>query len=159
MFALGYGCGLREEEIVGIPSDALEGWSLRVVGKGDKEREIPVPEEARPLLSRWLEVRGREPGPLVCAFTTRGVPRPEKQLSPNAIWHVVDDICRAAGIPHASPHDFRRTFATELFDREIYPTVIQELMGHASLDTTRGYDKRPERGKAEAVGKLGFGRG
>lgn len=158
IFALGYGGGLREAEIAGLAVTAIErsesGASVRVIGKGDKERRVELTGKTAAFVERWLAVRGSGGEALVCALSRKGRPLVERPLSPNAIWHVLSDLCERSGIAHASPHDLRRTFATQLFDAGADVYRVQRLMGHASPATTEIYDRRPDRDLRETVDRL-----
>jgi integrase len=79
-----------------------------------------------------------------------------RRLSTQAIYALVDRRARKAGVGHLSPHDGRRTFASDLFDAGVDAVQVQGLMGHASLLTTGGYDRRPELARLAAVERLHF---
>jgi integrase/recombinase XerD len=128
------------------------GW-LRVIGKGNRERPMPVDEQMQDAIGVWLEERGAlapSHGGLFCSPH-----RPDWTLSPWSFWSLVRDAAHAAfgssercakGCPCleivTGPHDFRRTFATRLLDRGFDIRQVQVLMGHASPETTALYDKR-----------------
>jgi site-specific recombinase XerD len=143
MFELAYSCGLRCEEIVNLDTDSFD-WEedqLRVLGKGDKMRLLPVGEPARRALERYLQ-RGRRP--------LAGDPRePALFLSKSGrrlsnsdvtrrlrIW--VANLSAAAGV---SPHSLRHSFATHLLEGGADLRTIQELLGHSSISTTQIYTR------------------
>jgi site-specific recombinase XerD len=143
MLELAYSCGLRCEEIVNLNLDSLdfETEQLRVLGKGSKERLLPVGEPAQLALRRYLE-RGRQ--------ALSGDPREKalflsksgRRLSNSdvtrrlALW--VREAALAGGI---SPHALRHSFATHLLEGGADLRTIQELLGHASISTTQVYTR------------------
>ena len=140
-----YACGLRISEAVGLDVEDLsvEGAYVRVIGKGDRERLVPVGEPALEALEDYL--RNVRPG-LVHASrtaTTRGGPlflsTRGRRLSRQAAWEAVGAAARAAGLAHVSPHTLRHSFATHLLEGGADLRVVQELLGHASISTTQLY--------------------
>jgi integrase/recombinase XerC len=130
-----YASGLRVSELSGLDIDALDRAerTVRVFGKGRKERIVPYGEAAARALERWLAVRGERSGPL---FTNaRG-----RRLGVRSIHTIVRRSARTAGITRrVSPHTLRHTFATHLLDRGADLRMIQELLGHSRLSTTQRY--------------------
>jgi site-specific recombinase XerD len=132
-----YGSGLRIAELVGVDVDELDLPRARVVvlGKGDKQRTVPLSEPAVVALRRWLD-EGR--AHLVTEHTPAGavfLNQRGKRLSPRDARRIVDR--RASGPTH--PHALRHTFATHLLDGGADLRVVQELLGHADLATTQRY--------------------
>jgi integrase/recombinase XerD len=137
---------LRISEAVGLDVDDLsrDGAYVRVVGKGDRERLVPVGEPALEAVSRYvdeirpLQVReGRtlpdRGGPLF--LSSRG-----GRLTRQAAWETVRAAARRAGLSgHISPHTLRHSFATHLLEGGADLRVVQELLGHASINTTQLY--------------------
>ncbi|QIL21483.1 site-specific tyrosine recombinase XerD [Thermomonas sp. HDW16] len=146
MLELMYACGLRVSELVGLPATALNlrQGVLRVMGKGSKERLVPLGEESRHWLQRWLvEARPamlkalRDPSKAVALFVDgKGQP-----LSRQAFWVLVKRSAAAAGIDpkRISPHGLRHSFATHLLNHGADLRALQMLLGHASLSTTQIY--------------------
>jgi integrase/recombinase XerC len=130
-----YASGLRVSELSGLEMEALDRTerTVRVLGKGRKERIVPYGGQAARALEAWLVGRGERPGPL---FTSaRG-----RRLGVRALHTVVRRAARAAGIVRrVSPHTLRHTFATHLLDRGADLRMIQELLGHSRLSTTQRY--------------------
>lgn len=136
-----YATGVRVSELTNLSLSSLhldEAVCL-VFGKGSKERLVPVGGPARRALSRYLtEVRpgldgGRGEGKVF--LNARGRP-----LSRMAVWNLVDDSRRRAGIEKkVSPHTLRHTCATHLLEGGADLTVVQELLGHADISTTQIY--------------------
>lgn len=142
MLELMYACGLRVSELVDLPATAvnLRQGVLRVTGKGSRERLVPLGEEARHWLQRYLDearplfAGKRSPTPLFL------VPAGEA-LSRQAFWMLVKRHAAAAGIDPArvSPHGLRHSFATHLLNHGADLRVLQMLLGHSSLSTTQIY--------------------
>lgn len=152
-------CGLRRSECVGtlsLADYARADCTLRVRGKGDRERLAYLGSvTARRALERWLLVRGNDQGPLFCPVTKAGhvVLR---ALSDQAVYLALKRRAKAARIGHCTPHDLRRTFVTELLDDGADMATVQELAGHASLSTTKIYDRRGERHLRQAAQTVSF---
>lgn len=126
---------------------------LRVIGKGNKEREVPVHETAAAYLGHWLARHDRARGPLFPRIDQWGNVR-EGHMSARAIGAIVTRRRTLAKLPHLSTHDFRRTFAGDLLERGVDLATVQQLMGHASPVTTAAYDRRPGDHRRAAVEKL-----
>ncbi|GII58307.1 integrase [Planotetraspora thailandica] len=155
MFAVLYSTGCRRAELAGLRLTDFDrpARSLRVLGKGDKERLVYLTAEAVQRLDLWLAERGREPGPLFCPINKAGRLR-LSHMTGQAIADVVARRLEAAGASKRTPHDFRRTFIGELLDAGVDLATAQALVGHASPATTARYDRRPERRRREAVDRL-----
>ena len=142
MLELMYAAGLRVSELVGLPATAvnLRQGVLRVTGKGRKERLVPLGEESRHWLERYLAqarpalAAGRSLAPL---FLAHDGSAPSRQQ----FWHLVKRHAAAAGIDPAriSPHGLRHSFATHLLNRGADLRALQLLLGHSSLSTTQIY--------------------
>ena len=136
-----YACGLRVSELVGLDTDRidLERLTVRVIGKGNKERRVPMGDEARERLHRHLEGPRREwtrRKPTPAAFVNqRG-----QRLTRESVWRLVRRWTRSAGVEaHVTPHTFRHSFATHLLEGGADLRVVQTLLGHASISTTQLY--------------------
>jgi integrase/recombinase XerC len=105
--------------------------TVRLHGKGDEVRTVPLPAIARTRLSAWIDERGREPGPLWIG--QRGA------LTDSGITQVVLAVGEDARITGLRPHRLRHTFATRLRQGGADPAQVQALLGHASLDTSARY--------------------
>jgi integrase/recombinase XerD len=141
-----YAAGLRVSEALGLDGDDLDldGGSVRVVGKGDRERVVPVGDVAvgwlrrylltgRPALAAADRVRGARGGPVF--LSDRG-----RRLGRNHAWFAVKRAAAAAGLrAHVSPHTLRHSYATHLLEGGADLRVVQELLGHASISTTQIY--------------------
>lgn len=132
-----YGCGLRISEALSLTgSDAPLPETLRIVGKGGKERVVPVLPAARNAVERYLQLCPHPQSADVALFRgVRGGP-----LNPRAIQGVMAKARMQLGLPAtATPHAMRHSFATHLLSAGGDLRAIQELLGHASLSTTQTY--------------------
>lgn len=151
-----FGGGLRRAEASGLGGlqmhhvkHGAKVTSLKVHGKGNKERMVPLPKDAAEALRAWMKVRGSEPGPLFVSFTRWGGMRRVggadgelRGLSDcGGIEHVLAAITQRAGVAPFSPHDARRTRLTNLFAAGQPARAIQKLAGHESIVTTTRYDR------------------
>jgi len=141
MLELLYATGLRVSELVGLRVEQVnrQHGVLRVVGKGNKERLVPLGEEAIDWLERYLADarqdlnRGHADPHLF--LTTRGGP-----MTRQAFWHLVRRHAATAGITRPlSPHTLRHAFATHLLNHGADLRVVQLLLGHSDLSTTQIY--------------------
>jgi integrase/recombinase XerD len=136
-----YGSGLRISELTGLDVDDvdLEGESLRVLGKGGKERDVPVGSFARDAVGGYL-TRGR---PALATVATRGVlffNARGGRLSRQSCARLLGRYVRLAGIERrVTLHTLRHSFATHLLEGGADVRVVQELLGHASVATTQIY--------------------
>lgn len=136
-----YATGARITEIVSLDLDDLvDPTLLRVLGKGSKERIVPVGRYAQTALDAYL-VRTR---PLL-AVNGRGTPalflnQRGGRLSRQSAWQIIHDAAEAAKLPgEISPHTLRHSFATHLLEGGADVRVVQELLGHSSVATTQIY--------------------
>lgn len=141
MLELLYGAGLRAAELVGVDLNDLDltGRSLRVVGKGDKERTVLFGRKAEGALARWLELRGQL-GPSADAGDALFLNRTGGRLSARGLRRRLHRRVLEVGLGRrVTPHMLRHSFATHLLDGGADLRSIQELLGHASLSTTERY--------------------
>lgn len=144
MLELLYGAGLRVSELVGLPLGAvdLRARLLRVVGKGSKERVVPLGDAAADALDAYLETArpallGKRPDrDRVVFLSRRGT-----QMTRQNFFARIRGHARAAGIPaeRVSPHVLRHAFATDLLEGGADLRAIQSMLGHADLSTTEVY--------------------
>ena len=135
-----YGCGLRVSELCGLRISQVylnEGF-VRVVGKGDKERLVPLGEPAADAFRAWLDIR---PEPAEAAYqdsaflNLRGTP-----LSRVSVFKMIKKQALLAGVDkEISPHSFRHSFATHLIAGGADLRIVQEMLGHESILTTEIY--------------------
>jgi integrase/recombinase XerC len=138
LFTLLYGCGLRIEEALYLTlADLPRDGFLRVMGKGRKERQVPVLPQIEKALARYRAV---------CPFA-ENAQRPlfigeknGRKLNQGVAQKAMRDVRVALGLPeNATPHALRHSFATHLLQNGANLREIQELLGHASLSTTQRY--------------------
>lgn len=132
-----YSCGLRVSELTGLDVAGidLDGGTVRVLGKGGKERIVPVGRQARAALQSYLAARNQPAAVTPLFLNARG-----GRLTARSVRRVVDRyILRLATMKKISPHTLRHTFATHLLEGGADLRAIQELLGHASLSTTQKY--------------------
>jgi len=141
-----YAAGLRVSEGLGLDREDLstDGGFVRVIGKGDKERLVPVGDIALDSLARWMteerptllalhHVEPARGGPLFLG--DRG-----RRLARQQAFQIVRAAARRAGLPESvSPHTLRHSFATHLLEGGADLRIVQELLGHASISTTQLY--------------------
>jgi len=137
-----YGAGLRVGEAVALDVRDVDllAREVRVLGKGRKERVIPLPQAAREALGVWLESR-RAPGyqtePLFPSLTPKARRR---RMNARAVHRILGRRAVSAGVAdHVHPHRLRHSYATHLLDMGADLRSIQELLGHTSLSTTQRY--------------------
>lgn len=135
-----YGCGLRVSELCSLRIShvyADEGFA-RIVGKGNKERLVPLGEPAAEAFISYLEVRGDAYAPMYddIAFLNRF----GKPMSRVAVFNMIKKQALAAGVvKNISPHTFRHSFATHMIENGADLRVVQEMLGHESVLTTEIY--------------------
>ncbi|MDH3734491.1 MAG: tyrosine recombinase XerC [Gemmatimonadota bacterium] len=131
-----YSCGLRLAEVQGLDRASLDGAArqLRVVGKGNKERIVPVGGRARAAISEYLRTRP-DVSTEALFVSNRGSRLSRRQIQRD----VTGALASVADGERLSTHSLRHTFATHLLDRGADLVSVKELLGHASLTTTRIY--------------------
>jgi integrase/recombinase XerC len=132
-----YSCGLRVSELTGlaIGDIDLSGGMVRVLGKGGKERIVPVGSRAIEAIRGYLHGRGELTGSGPLFLNTRG-----QRINRRSVTRIVDaHVLRIAAFKRISPHILRHTFATHMLEGGADLRAIQELLGHASLSTTQKY--------------------
>jgi site-specific recombinase XerD len=156
LLGLAYGVGLRRSEIVSLDRSDYEEetGALKVrAGKGNKARMVYASGGAKVMLETWLRLRGDGEGPLFYPLTKSGS-LASRRLNSQAVMDVLLRRAQEAGLQSVSPHDFRRTFISDLLDAGADIVTVQKLAGHASVSTTARYDRRGEAVKQRAVGML-----
>ena len=130
-----YSSGLRLAELVSLDVPSVDHFSesVRVLGKGRKERVVPVGKPALDAIQRYRQEAGVHAGPLFISKVRR-------RLTPENVWLVLKRYLRHTSIPvSVSPHKLRHSFATHLLDAGADLRSVQSLLGHASLSTTQIY--------------------
>ena len=136
-----YATGLRVSELVGLKFEQISFRQgvVRIIGKGNKERLVPVGEEAMSWLEAYMiQARKKLLGERQCDYlfvTNRG-----DGMTRQAFWHIIKRHAKKAGISKVlSPHTLRHAFATHLLNHGADLRVVQLLLGHADLSTTQIY--------------------
>lgn len=153
MIAVFYACGLRRAEICALDLadyDPATG-ALTVKGKRNKKRIVYATNGTGDWLRDWLKIRGDKPGALFVRVLKSGKVIAGARLTPQAAFKMSGKRAKQAGVKNVSPHDFRRTFASDLLDAGADISTVQKLMGHESLTTTARYDRRDEKAKQRAT--------
>jgi integrase/recombinase XerC len=130
-----YSTGMRLAELASINVEDVDAYSdtIRVIGKGRKERLLPVGSPAMVAIQRYRQKASVHSGPLFLS-------KLRKRITNQAIADVVDKYWKASGMPiHVTPHKLRHSFATHLLNNGADLRSVQELLGHASLSTTQIY--------------------
>lgn len=141
MLEILYGCGLRVSELVNLRVDQvnLRQGVVRITGKGDKDRLVPLGEEAVDWLLRYMReargelLKGRQSNDLFPGNRASAMTR-------QTFWHRIRHYASRTGIrKHLSPHTLRHAFATHLLNHGADLRVVQMLLGHSDLSTTQIY--------------------
>ena len=139
MFELTYSCGVRVGELVALDIDSidLDARQVRVLGKGNKERMLPIGQQACVALKNYLSERNDTNQHAALFLNQRG-----GRLTARSVQRNLKKRLLQLGLPgDVTPHALRHSFATHLLDAGADLRVIQELLGHASLSTTQRYTK------------------
>ena len=132
-----YSCGLRVSELTGLDIGNLDlsGGMVRVMGKGGKERIVPIGSRAITAVQEYLAQRGESAGSGALFLNNQG-----DRINRRSVARIVDaHVLRIAAFKRISPHVLRHTFATHMLEGGADLRAIQELLGHASLSTTQKY--------------------
>lgn len=146
MLELMYASGLRASEVLGLKlGDVMDrAQCLRVLGKGDKQRLVPMGDPAAHALGEYLRFcrprlvtaeRAAERRDRGCVFVSKS----GRPLTRARLWTLVRDYARQVGLGHVHPHMLRHSFATHLLAGGADLRVVQELLGHADIGTTQIY--------------------
>jgi len=156
LIAILRGAGLRRAEVVklelrdfNVSTGALEVRG----GKGGKNRTVYLPEDAIELVQEWLVFRGDSPGALLCPVFKWGQIH-MRHLTPQAVLLILRKRALQAEVASFSPHDFRRTFCSDLLDAGVDIVTVASLAGHSSPQVVAKYDRRGEEVKRKAVQQL-----
>lgn len=152
------GAGLRREEVCKLPLGSLRDRALYVIGKGNKERRIPLTRHSLNDLESWLALRKNLGIKTAWCFirvmkneqTTKNPFSTDGLYNLVASWRPILAAPDAKQVPTLTPHDFRRTFATTLLNKGVDILVVQRLLGHSRTETTAKYDFRAD-AEAERV--------
>jgi len=138
MFELLYGCGLRLSELTGLNlADCLKDGSIKVMGKGSKQRILPLGRQAQKALNAWLKVRPAYASPYESAvFVSKRKTRISNRQVENRLNKMANEQSLSQKV---SPHKLRHSFATHVLESSGDLRAVQELLGHANLSTTQVY--------------------
>jgi site-specific recombinase XerD len=156
IIALMYSCGLRRDEVIKLELSSYEPdtGKMTVKGKGKKERVSWLTGGAALALADWLKLRGDNPGGLFVPINKGGRITTYERMTSKAIYNMLQKRADEAGVKHFSPHDLRRTFVSDLLDAGADLATVSKMAGHANVQTTARYDRRPEEAKRKAAGLL-----
>ena len=154
LLALLYGCGLRRAEAAALDTADVREDGLHVRGKGGKHRVVPVPPVYARMVQAYLDTLDT-PGPLLRSVDRDTGTLRATRLTVDGIAKALAARVRATGIGAATPHDLRRSYITDLLNRDVDPLTVAGLAGHARIETTRKYDRRPHASRVAAVATLG----
>ena len=157
-----YGTGLRISEMLSLTFSQIEYHdgepvAVRVIGKGNKERRVPLSETAKSALLRWLRQRRMYGSPVSPhVWSALAGKRYGQPMQRRSIGAMLDAAARRAGldVKTVSPHKLRHTFATALIESGRSLDEIKELLGHESIQTTTIYAHTSQRRVAAAVAAL-----
>ena len=151
-----FGAGLRREEITKLNIDDYypEDAKLLIRGKRSKQRIAYLGDGALAALMHWLELRGKDAGPLFVSVKRGGTLRHGRRLSPQSIYYLLKIRAKRAGVKPFSPHDLRRTYVSRLLDSGVDIAIVAKMAGHSNIQTTARYDRRPEDAQRRAANLL-----
>ncbi len=135
MLFLLYGSGLRVSELISLKMNSfVEGRFIRILGKGGKERVIPVTHQVTELLKRWSRVNTSSPW----LFPSRS---PDKHITRQRVFQLIKKIAMVSGVDpeKVSPHVLRHAFATHILDHGADLLSVKKMLGHESISTTEIY--------------------
>lgn len=153
LIAILRGAGLRRAEVVNLNDsdfDSTSGAIKILCSKGRVDRTVYLPSSAISIIQDWIEIRSHAPGSLLCQVNKAGRIVLQK-LTPQAVLFILGKRGKEAGVEDFSPHDLRRTFASDLLDAGVDISTVQKLMGHQTSALTSRYDRRGEETKRRAV--------
>ena len=158
-----YCCGLRSAEVVTLNLGDYKpnNGSLIINGKRNEAAESFVNNGAADALADWLELRGSQEGPLFLPVnkggrivTTLGEDGKIKRMADQAVYMLLAKRAEEAGVSNVSPHDVRRSCISDLLDAGADAIIVSRIAGHANVQTTSRYDRRPSQAQQRAQGLL-----
>lgn len=156
VLGLAVGCGLRRSEIASVrfqdiitqPINGKPIRVLQVMGKGAKERIVPLPSWLQPILAEWKQKIAKT------GYIARSVDRygnVQDSISGVSVYRIVAEYGKMIELPELAAHDMRRTFAQMVYERTKDLVVAQKLLGHENIETTRKYLELDTASLADAV--------
>ncbi|MDX2162447.1 MAG: site-specific integrase [bacterium] len=151
-------CGLRRAELTALDRFDFNDEDKITVhgGKGRKDRTVYIAGGALLALNDWINVRGDKAGRMFNPITQSGKILIKRGMTEQAVYKLLHKRAEEAGVRDFSPHDLRRTVAGDLLDAGVDIVTVANILGHADVNTTRRYDRRPEDTKRVAAGKLNY---
>jgi site-specific recombinase XerD len=156
IIGLMYAAGLRRDEVVNLTISSLDAGigELTLTGKRNKQRKAYITNGALDALRDWLEIRGTYGHSLFVSINKGGKLDASKPMTSQAIYNVLAKRAEEAGVKQFSPHDIRRTFVSDLLEKGADIATVAKMAGHANVQTTARYDRRPEEAKRKAASLL-----
>lgn len=156
IIAMLYFEGLRRSESVELDMEHYDPISGKtyIHGKGNKKRFDFMTNEGKAAVRDWLHLRGDAPGPLFLAIRRNGTIRYGKPMTDQAVYNMIKNRVKQAGLRNISPHDFRRTSVSDSLTAGTDVLMAAKKYGHADPKTTQKYDRRPEGEIREAAKRL-----
>ncbi|BAY87899.1 integrase family protein (plasmid) [Calothrix parasitica NIES-267] len=148
--------GLRRSEVTNLNLNNFKSRtrSLNFLSsKSNSERILYLPKQAVEVIKQWLVIRGKEPGSLLYPLN-KGHKIIHRKMSDQGILRALQRRGERAGVHGFTPHDFRRTFISDLLDLGVDIVTVQKMVDHASPKTTANYDRRGEKAKKQAIDLL-----
>jgi integrase/recombinase XerD len=158
IIALLYGAGMRRAEIADLKISKYTHNTLKIIGKGNKQRSIVIGGAIKDAFDSWLEVRLLKSVQSEHVFVSirKGDKVQDKGISSQAVYNIVKKLTAQAGLQDMSPHDFRRTFAGNALDAGNDIATVARVMGHSDTNTTARYDRRGKRAIEKLATSVNF---
>ena len=153
-----YSCGLRRSEVVKLNVADFEPGTgkLKIISaKGRKDRTVYAQGGALDALLDWMHIRTWQAGALFTPIL-KNDKIVIRHLTPQTVYDILMARGKRIGLETFTVHDFRRTFVGDSLERGVDIATVANIAGHANVDTTRRYDRRPEETKREAAAKLHY---
>lgn len=150
--ALMVGAGLRRAEAAGCQLSDYSNGTITIIGKGNKEREVPLARGGAEAIEQWISVRGKKPGPLLYRVTAAQT-IVQRGISPEALRQMLQRLTKRNVV---TPHDLRRTHITRLLEAHADVLTVSRMAGHSDPATTARYDRRNARAASEAAARVGI---
>lgn len=147
-----WGGGFRRAEVASMDVDSIDrdAMHITVIGKRNKERSVPISLETLKAIDGWLAMRGTDPGPLFMPMTRNGrIFR--RRMSSQTLYMYLYRVRLKLGMKAFSPHDFRRTFISEMIDQSGDIASVAKMVGHDDINTTKIYDLRDQKTQHKMV--------
>ncbi len=153
MVAMFMATGLRRAELASLALEDIDltDGRVTVIGKGDKQREVFMSGGATAALLDWLDIRGRDEGPLFCPIDKGDTLKLDAHLTPAGVSFIIAKRVAASGVKGLTPHDFRRTLAGDMLTANNDIATVSGVLGHSDPRTTARYDRRGAETKRRAA--------